>query len=194
MTVFNDELLKQVMVQIAQDTRAAIERGDAKLKVSIDSNYAELSTKLNGLMDQDLSNQIAILKELLDALDGETVENLLQLKGLAEQALASAIEGNIKSDTTLVKIADLQTTYNEYVAKQGKYEVSIANELSSLQESVTILRACCETAIKESDVIRLIEENNNLFYKACTAAGDAFSTIMNKTGTTEPVTIVGDII
>jgi hypothetical protein len=194
MTVFNDELLKQVMVQIAQDTRAAIERGDAKLKVSVDSNYVELSTKLNGLVDQDLSNQIAILKELLDALDGDTVENLLQLKGLAEQALALAIEGNVKSDTALAKIADLQQAYIDYVAQQEKYEAAVASDIKALYANVLTLTACCDSAIKAADVERMIDENNTLFYKACTAAGDAFSAIIKQTGTSAPVTISGDII
>lgn len=178
MTDFNKQYLTDVLTVLATETRGAIERGDARLKATSDANYADLNTKLASLLDLDLANQISVLKELIDNLDGDIVGNLLTLKGLAEQALAVAISADTKGTSALAEIEKLKALYNNYVGEQAASQQDVQAALTAGEQAIADLQACCKDTLKRAEVVSMIDTNNQQFYDACDGAVLRFTEIM----------------
>ena len=196
MITYDSEYLNKVLTTLAFETKNAIERGDLALRDDFNAGYADLNTKIAGLLDQDLANQIATIKELIDNLDGSVVQDLLALKGLAEQALETAISADTKADGNTVEIDKLKTLYEEYVKQQDEKWNNVNAAITAGESAIIELQKCCEDVLKLSDVEAMFTEYNDYFMKACSSAVDTFASIMRSypaNPNTNPVPS-GDII
>lgn len=188
-----DICLKTAIEALANQTKLAIENGDASLGTIIDSNYTELTEKINALTSENLADQLAALKALVETLDldedNSVVNDLLNIKGIAEQALdaaltagANADAANEKADNLLSQLASYQKATDQKIATLNTKVGNHAKAIASLQE-------CCNNAVTQADVDSAIQANNDKICLALNEGVAAFTAILNGTETTQ-----GDIV
>lgn len=188
-----DICLKTAIEELATQTKIAIENGDATLATAIDANYTELKGLIDALTSENLADQLAALKSLVDSLDldkdSSVVNDLLAIKDIAEQALDAAVTAgtnadaaNAKADSLLSQLASYQTATDTRLAK-------IDSTLANHTRAIADLQACCDSVVTQADVDAAILANNDKICLALNEGIASFTNILN--GTTDAG---GDIV
>jgi capsule polysaccharide export protein KpsE/RkpR len=175
-----DVCLKAAIEQLATQTKLAIENGDAALNTIIDDNYQDLLDKINALTSENLADQLAALKALVDSLDldedSSVVNDLLNIKSIAEQALDAALTAGENADAANTKADNLLTQLASYQTSVDTQLGTINTTLSNHADAIAALQACCNDAVTQADIDNSIQTNND---KICTALNEAVATFTN---------------